>query len=63
MNDAELQELAQMVSKADQQELLMMAFTMLVNIHEELKSIRLAMEQANEPGQDDEPSPFQSLRG
>lgn len=63
MNDAELRELAEVVSKADPQELAMIAFTMLAKIHEELKAIRMATEQANEPGPDDEPSPFQSLSG
>lgn len=63
MNDEELRELAEVVSKADQQKLAMIAFTMLAKIHEELRAIRLATEQGNEPGPEDEPSPFQSLNG
>lgn len=35
--------------------------TLLYSILEELIAIRQATEQANEPGPDDEPSPFQSL--
>lgn len=35
----------------------------LMGIHGELQAIREATEQANEPGPDDEPSPFQSLSG
>jgi hypothetical protein len=37
--------------------------TMLAEILMELRTIRQATEQANEPGPDDEPSPLQTLSG
>lgn len=36
---------------------------LLGDILKELKAIREATQQANEPGSEDEPSPFQSLSG
>lgn len=43
------------------QDRLMLA--LLVEILAELRALTAATEQANEPGPDDEPSPFQSLSG